>query len=115
MLCTLMCFLGPQLYRVLVVSVSITEVNKKGKIKRKTSHSGYWISLNFAWRGPKSYFVFFADRVPWVMSKVQLHHWILCLRIPKSNRYLHKSSNLLTEPESRLHDIPFATNAQLCT
>ena len=77
-----MCFLGPQLHGVLVVGVSITEVNKKGKIKRKTSHGGCWISLNFAWRGSKSYFVFSAGRVPWVMSKVQLHHWILCLRIP---------------------------------
>ena len=69
-----MCFLGPQLHGVLIVGVSITEVNKKGKIKRKTSHGGCWISLNFAWRGSKSYFVFSAGRVPWVMSKAQLHH-----------------------------------------
>jgi hypothetical protein len=82
MLCALTCLLGSQLHGVLVVSVSITEVNKKGKIKGKTSHGGCWISLNFAWRGSKSYFVFFAARVPWAMSKVQLHRWILCLRIP---------------------------------
>ena len=56
-------FLGPQLHGVLVVNVSIAEVNKKGKIKGKTSHGGYWISLNFAWRGSKSYFVFFAGHV----------------------------------------------------
>ena len=114
MLCALTRFLGPQLLGFLVVSVSITEVDKKGKIKGKTSLGGCWTSLNFVWRGSKSYFVFFASGISWVMSKVQLHLDIM-LANSKSNRYLHKSSNLLTEPESRRHDIPFATNAQLCT
>lgn len=40
MLCALTRFLGSQLHGVLVVKVSITEVNKKSKIKGKTSHGG---------------------------------------------------------------------------